>query len=84
MKRRDAFRLIPLTFAGIGSLARYAAAIENSNRSIQSGEHIPPALMYQKNILGMLEWVRKNQSEKILESSYAIARTIRNGGKFFL
>lgn len=84
MKRRDAFRLIPLTFAGIGSLARYAAAIENCSYSTQSGEHIPPALMYQKNVLGMLDWVRKNQSEKILESSYAIARTIRNGGNFWL
>ena len=29
----------------------------------------------------MLTWIRRTQSENLLEPSYAIARTVKNGGK---
>ncbi|MFC1649986.1 hypothetical protein ACFL2X_00300 [Candidatus Latescibacterota bacterium] len=84
MKRRYAIRAIPLTFAGIGGLALTGSAEEKSGRPEHSRDMMISPLEYQENVIRMLKWVRETQSENILESSYAIARTIRNGGKLWL
>ena len=79
MKRRDTFRLIPLTLAGIGGLVQKVAALEHDNRSGNTYDQLPLALQYPKNIMNLLKWVQENQSENMLETAYAISRTIRNG-----
>lgn len=85
MQRRDAVRLIPMTLAGIGSLVRKTVAEPPSGAYSAPGQVLGvPALAYQKNVLDMLRWIRENQSEKLLESSYAIARTLRKGNTFWL
>ena len=41
--------------------------------------NIPLAIQYTNNVRDMLLWIRQNMSEKILESAYAIARTVMKG-----
>ena len=77
MKRRDTFRLIPLSFAGIGSLAGKTAALETCACKKHMDGAEPPSLAYSKKVIKMLKWVREHQSENILEGAYAIARTIK-------
>jgi len=84
MKRRETFRLIPLTLAGIGALARKARSLESAPRTIDTGEPLPLALHYPKIIANMLEWVRGNQSDNMLEASYAVSRTLRRGGTVWI
>jgi len=79
MKRRDAFRLVPLTLAGITGAANRAKAIDTSPRTLSSGP-LPLPLAYPKIIEEMLCWVRQNQSDKIMEAAYAMSRTVRRGG----
>ena len=79
MKRRDTFRLIPLSLAGIGSLAGKTAAMDSSSFKFKMGGTEPLSLSYSKNVMKMLRWVRENQSENILEAAYAIARTVKKG-----
>jgi len=79
MKRRETFRLIPVSLACFGSLAQKAGAWETGDHSGNSTEQLPLALVYPKNIVDMLTWVRETQSENILESAYAIARTVLKG-----
>ncbi len=84
MKRRDAVRIIPLTLAGIGNLIQKAAAEQACIGSCSTGSNVPAGLRYQENVLNMLTWVRENQSENLLESAYAISRTLRRGKNFWL
>ena len=79
MKRRETFRLIPLTLAGIGSIVKKTSAFEDYRRIIPKDSNMPFAMKYAENIIEMLQWVRSNQSEKILESAYAIARATLKG-----
>ena len=85
MQRRDAVRLIPLTLAGIGNLVGNTFAEQSCSMCKDSGQ-MPgiPAMAYQQNVLDMLRWIRESQSEKLLESAYAIARTLRKGNTFWL
>lgn len=84
MKRRDTFRLIPLTAAGLSIMAGQAAAIDTSPRLVDTGKPMPLALQYPKIILEMLTWIHQNQTENIIESAYAIARTVRKGGTVWI
>jgi len=79
MRRRDAFRLIPCTLAGLGLYSQKAGAFDNSLIPSPGDPSIPLALQYINNVRDMLLWVRQNMSEKILESAYAIARTVMKG-----
>ncbi|MBN1292663.1 MAG: hypothetical protein JXB48_12555 [Candidatus Latescibacteria bacterium] len=84
MKRRDAVRMIPLTLAGIGELVKKVNADQMCSGICSAQGQIPAGLQYQKNVLDMLTRVRENQSENLLESAYAIARTLRKGRSFWL
>ena len=77
MKRRDAIRILPLSFAGMVGLSGRALSRNVSN----SGHHEPLSMQYISKVIDMLTWIRENQSENLLEASYAIARTVKNGGK---
>lgn len=75
MKRRDTFRLIPLTFAGIGSFAEPALPVKKENLLAQ-GKRNPSAMTYVSTVMKMLRRVRAAHSENILEAAYAITRTL--------
>ena len=79
MKRRDVFKLVPLTLAGIGGLATRAGAMEKFTKKVGGWEDLPLPLMYPQLIQDMIGWVRKNQAENILEAGYAISRAVRKG-----
>ncbi|MFC1508239.1 hypothetical protein ACFL60_00960 [Candidatus Omnitrophota bacterium] len=76
MKRRDSFRLIPLTIGGIGCLAKSALTSDLFDRNPDMKFQGPLCLKYPHIIKGLLKDVRETQSEKILEASYSIARTV--------
>ena len=79
MKRRDTFRLIPITAAGMFSIVRSAKAMEHERYTKQPGDLEPLCLKYPVVIRDLLQDIRATQSEKILEASYAISRTLRKG-----
>lgn len=95
MKRRDTFRMIPLSLAGL-ALTGGAASAQNrkfSGHSIfrsgmgkgmgQGPGHDfgngPTGMTYIEKVTSLLRDVRQTQSENILEASYAVARTIESG-----
>ncbi len=80
MKRRDTFKLLPLSFAGIAGLAGKTFSGEKHFPS-QPPHPEPLAFRYNNKIKDMLAWVSETQSENILEASYAVARTVKNGGR---
>lgn len=84
MKRRDTFRLIPLTFAGLGAYSGALSAEESAPRPLDDGTPRPLPLEYPKVIMNMLDWVRKNQSENLMEASYAISRSLRKKGRIWI
>ena len=69
-------RLIPLTVAGMGNLVKTAAALDYQTGCKQSEENGPLCLRYPAVIKDLLGKVRATQSEKLLEASYSIARTV--------
>ncbi len=87
MKRRDTLRLIPLSIAGLAG----APHTGNAAPTLQPGAHpLPPghramppmpplSLRYLAKVREMLTWIRNTQSDNLLETSHAIARTILNG-----
>jgi len=83
MIRRDALRLIPLSGAGMAGLTALATAQDMCAGKCQ-GMMNPPgeplAIRYTKKVREMLRWIRLTQADNLLESSYAIARTVKNGG----
>ncbi len=80
MNRRDMFRLIPFAVPALGTAARTLSA-QQPQLCQRCGANEPLAMMYTRRVREMLQWVRENQSENILEAGYAIARTVRKGGK---
>ena len=78
MKRRDTFRCIPFMFMAMENFIKYTAAHENEKRS-NLGDKKPLAIHFTDKVKEMLTWVRINQSEKILESAHAVARTVLKG-----
>lgn len=82
MKRRDVFRVLPWSVAGIAGLARAAVARENSDTppgNIQA--HTSLSQQYTEKARAMLTWIRQTQAENLLEGAHAIARTVRNKGQ---
>jgi len=83
MKRRDTFSLLPLSLAGLAGIPLKALAEELCPHQQYPNKmlHQPPlALKYTSKVREMLKWIRKTQSENLLEAAYAIARTVKNGG----
>ena len=85
MKRRDAFRLIPLSLAGLAAAVNRAPAQESAApgqcpQCTRNGQQLEPlSIRYLKKVRGMLDEIRSTQAEKLLEASYAIARTVMRG-----
>ena len=79
MNRRETFRLIPLTVLSMRNFIKDATAQENNLPFNSKDKNLPLAVQYPKKVKEMLTRVRMNQSEKILESAYAIARTVLKG-----
>ena len=83
MKRRDTFSLIPLSLAGFAGMNADVLAGEMYS-TISCREELrqqsPLAIRYTEKVRDMLGWIRSTQSENLLEASYAIARTVKNGG----
>ena len=79
MKRRDMLKLTPLSLAGMAGMAHRGFTEEVDGMPVTG---IPGKLseQYQKKALGMLTWIKENQSENLLEASHLMARTILNGG----
>ena len=81
MKRRDTFRLIPLSLAGA------AAAAAQEFDPVTGGCVPPPAppgpeplsMRYTRKVRELLGRIRATQSENLLEASYAIARAVMEG-----
>lgn len=87
MKRRESLHLIPLTFAGLTGMAGNLYAKEEPGQChtepCKNNFEMPLYQQYSKKVRTLLEWIRHNQSENLLEASYAIADTVKNGGKCF-
>jgi hypothetical protein len=81
MKRRDMFRLIPLAVPGIAAFSKSAGSQNTRQLPFGGGPREPFAMVYTRRIREMLQWVRANQSENILEAAYAIARTVEKGNR---
>ncbi|MFC1606471.1 hypothetical protein ACFL47_00750 [Candidatus Latescibacterota bacterium] len=81
MKRRDAIRLIPLAAAGMTGYSNTAFAENLAEKVKASTQQEPLSMQYISKVIDMLTWIRENQTENLLEASYAIARTVESGGK---
>ncbi len=84
MKRRDTLRLLPLSAAGAVGLARKSSAQPLPPRQGAPNPGAPgPGSglydQYSRIVRDRLNWIRNNQSENLLEASYAIARTVLRG-----
>lgn len=80
MKRRDLFRMIPLAVPALAG-AKAVSAQTMMQCPKAGGPAEPLALMYTRRVREILQMVRERQSENILESAYAIARTVQKGGR---
>lgn len=78
MKRREAVRLIPLSFAGLSALPTGLPAETGTSLSLQDGAQEPRSFQYLKKVTAMLRRIRETQSENILAASNTVTRTIRN------
>ena len=96
MKRRKAIELVPLTLAGMSGIAVAQEHLHRHRPEEKGQEHYPRgkgapphppmgkpplSIQYTKKVRGMLQWIRDTQSENLLEASYAIAQTVKNGGQ---
>ncbi|MFC1538076.1 hypothetical protein ACFL6H_01510 [Candidatus Latescibacterota bacterium] len=87
MKRRDSLCLIPLSFAGLAGFGKnpsdvYADDMSDKKSCGCNNTTVKPlGLQYTEKVREMLQWIRDTQAENLLEASYAIARTVKNGGK---
>ena len=80
MKRREIFRLVPLSIAGFTGIPGNPFAREMFCEKKQAHHPESLAIQYTKKVREMLRWIRETQSENILEASHIIARTYKNGG----
>jgi uncharacterized phosphosugar-binding protein len=95
MKRREAACMIPLSLAGVAGMVAEAFGqppMERRGPGMGPGMRQGMPGMMQKPGMGFysqyswkvrekLAWIRKTQSENLLEASYAVARTVKNGGQ---
>ncbi|MFC1528683.1 hypothetical protein ACFL5B_02110 [Candidatus Latescibacterota bacterium] len=80
MNRRDTFRLIPLSIAGLTCM-RDKAFSEEMPGKLPPGAHPAPfkkplSVRYLDRVREMLIWIKRTQSENLLEASYAIADAV--------
>ncbi len=87
MNRRNAFRLIPLSIAGIAGLADRTFAQDRGlyadacpKRSVQDSVQKPLSIRYTEKVREILAEIRRTQSDTLLEAAYQIARTHMRGG----
>jgi uncharacterized phosphosugar-binding protein len=84
MRRRDAVRLIPLSFAAMTAGAGNPLSAEMMGGpmcpKMQGQPMNPLSLRYLDKVKEMLGWIKSTQSENILEAAHEIARTYKNGG----
>jgi len=90
MKRRDVFKIFPLSLAGAcglvnsvsGQNLKYNHSGVDAYKSAPvpgSPESLEPlAIRYTKAVRDKLLWIKENQSENLMEAAYAIARTVSN------
>jgi uncharacterized phosphosugar-binding protein len=80
MKRREAFHMIPLSAAGLALMANRIFAqdgFENQQGMAPPNPWMQPlSIRYLNKVKDMLTNIRETQSDKLLEASYAIARTV--------
>ena len=79
MKRRDVFKLIPVSAAGLANFpVNSSAQVPDGFVAISPDQ--PLALQYLKIIRDRLEKIRNTESDNMLEASYKIAETVKKGG----
>ena len=81
MRRRKMLSLVPLSILGFMDLTDSVFADEIICKYKHNHNSEPLAIGYTKKVREMLNWIRETQSENLLEASYAIARTVKNGGQ---
>ncbi|MFC1607434.1 hypothetical protein ACFL47_05630 [Candidatus Latescibacterota bacterium] len=81
MKRRETLRLIPLSIAGFVGCARKSFGYKTPSPQLKTDYTNSLAYRYTEKVKDMLAWIRETQSENMLEASYAVARTVKNGGQ---
>jgi len=79
MKRRDSLQCIPMTLVTAGGMLGSIQSKAQCVRGCSGEGGLPAAMEYVGKVKDMLNSVRSTQSEKILESAYAIARTVIRG-----
>lgn len=77
MKRRDTFRFIPLTLAGIAGTGPAFAAPKFRKSGIYP--NAPLADRYLDKVRGIISHIKMTQTENMLEAGYLIARAVHNG-----
>ena len=75
MNRRDAVRFIPAAIGGLICLPKHVLSIENDS--------LPLSLQYLRKVRDILEKIQSTESDNLLEASYHIAKTVKNGGKCY-
>lgn len=75
MKRRTVLRLLPLTAAGMAGISAPVRSLEKDPR--------PLSVQYLTRVREILEQIRDTESDNLLEASYHIAKTFKNGGKCY-
>ncbi len=78
MNRRQSLFSIPVAVSSIPAWASGFSRAEQINKPPL--DSAPLAVRYIRRVQDMLRWIRRSQSENMLEASYAIARTVKNGG----
>ena len=81
MKRRDVIKLFTLSPAALAGGSVWAAALDDEYLRNPEAGSLPLAIQYTTKVREMLTWIRSNQMENLMESAYAIARTVKNGGR---
>jgi len=80
MHRRRALSLLPLVVGGAAGLP-VRVMTDTSSTSAKPSENTELlAEQYMKRTVEMLTWIRNTQTQNLHEASYAIARTVKNGG----
>ncbi len=78
MDRRNATKIIPLAAAGVlGSIKR---AESKETCKVRSKDSRPLCLQYLERVQETFEKIRSTETDNLLEASYRIARTYKNGG----
>jgi len=84
MKRRDILKLMPLSLAGLAAKPDFARALGEPIIADMSDGAPPLSKQYTDEVVRILTWIRENQSENILEASYAIADTVMRGNTVWM